>query len=227
VALQPLVSHLVRSRNGELRALLEAAVTRLASSNTLDLMALIAADDEPVALEAMRRAGDLKSPAAVAPLSQALDSNSETRRAAAIGALSQIGSPGSMQALERGLDDMDRDIRVAVVKACSDRQYRAIVPRLERAIKEHVLRDGSSMEKTVFFDAYAILGGDASVALLDNILTPRGMLARKEDPMTRATAAMALGKLGTERALEAVRRAATDKEIVVRSAVARALRSVR
>ncbi|HEY8311693.1 MAG TPA: HEAT repeat domain-containing protein, partial [Gemmatimonadaceae bacterium] len=174
VALQPLVSHLVRSRNGELRALLEAAVTRLASSNTLDLMALIAADDEPVALEAMRRAGDLKSPAAVAPLSQALDSNSETRRAAAIGALSQIGSPGSMQALERGLDDMDRDIRVAVVKACSDRQYRAIVPRLERAIKEHVLRDGSSMEKTVFFDAYAILGGDASVALLDNILTPRG-----------------------------------------------------
>jgi HEAT repeat protein len=50
------------------------------------------------------------------------------------------------------------------------------------------------------------------------------MLARKEDPMTRASAAMALGKLGTEQALDVLRRAAGDKEIVVRTAAARALR---
>lgn len=223
-ALLPLVAHLVRSRNGELRALLEDSVTRLASSNTVELMTLIESDDEPVSLEAMRRAGDLRSPVAVAPLARSLEGQSDTRRAAAVAALAQIGSPGSMQVLERALDDTDRDIRLAVVRACAERQYRPIVPRLERAIKDGTVRDGSSAEKTAFFDAYATLGGDASVPLLESILTPRGMLGRKEDPMTRASAAMALGKLGTERALDVVRKAAGDKEIIVRSAAARALR---
>jgi HEAT repeat protein len=110
------------------------------------------------------------------------------------------------------------------VSALADRRYRPVLPRLERAIKERVLRDGSSAEKTAFFDAYATLAGDASVTLLESILLPRGMLARKEDPMTRASAAMALGKLGTEQALDVLRRAAGDKEIVVRTAAARALR---
>lgn len=223
-ALTPLVAHLVRSHNGELRAILEDAVTRLASSNTVDLMALIGSDDEAVSLEAMRRAGGLKSPAAVAPLARVLDSPSETSRAAAVAALAQIGSPGALQVLERGLDDSDRDIRLFAVKACADLQYRPVIARLERAIKERLTRDGSSSEKTAFFDAYATLGGDASVPLLEGILLPRGMLSRKEDPMTRASAAMALGKLGTERALDAVRKALGDKEIVVRSAATRAMR---
>lgn len=224
VALNPLLSHLVRSRNGELRAILESAVARLASSHTVELMALIGTADEAVSLEAIRRAGDLRSPAAVAPLARCFDAASETTRAAAVAALAQIGSPGAMQALERGLDDSDRDIRVAVVKACAERQYRPVLPHLERTISDHMLRDGSSAEKTVFFDAYATLGGDASIPLLESILLPRGLLARKEDPLTRASAAMALGKLGSERALDALRKAAGDKEIVVRSAATRALR---
>jgi len=223
-ALTPLVSHLVRSRNSELRAILEEAVTRLASSNTLDLMALIGSDDEAVSLEAMRRAGDIRSPAAVAPLARVLDAPSETSRAAAVAALAQIGSPGAMQVLERGLDDSDRDIRLFVVKACAERQYRPVLARLERAIKDRLTRDGSSNEKNAFFEAYATLGGDGSVPLLESILVPRGLLARKEDPMTRASAAMALGKLGTERALDAVSKALGDKEIVVRSAATRAMR---
>lgn len=223
-ALHPLLSHLVRSRNGELRAILEDAVTRLASSNTVELMALIGSEDESVSLEAMRRAGDLRSPAAVAPLARILESPSETSRAAAVAALAQIASPGAMQALERGLDDTDRDIRLAVVKAFAERQYRPVIAHLERAIKEHLVRDGSSAEKTAFFDAYATLAGDASIPLLESILLPRGLLARREEPTTRAAAAMALGRLGSERALDAVRKAAGDKEIIVRSAASRALR---
>jgi HEAT repeat protein len=187
-------------------------------------MDLIDSPDEAVSLEAMRRAGDLQSPAAVAHLARVLESASDTSRAAAIAALARIGSPGAMQVLERGLDDDDRDIRLAVVNACAERQYRPVMVRLERAIKDRLIRDGSSAEKTAFFDAYATLGGDSAAPLLESILLPRGMLARKEDPMTRASAAMALGKLGSERALDALRKAAGDREIVVRSAAARALR---
>ena len=223
-ALQPLVTHLVRSHNPELRVLLEGAVTRLASSNTVDLMDLIESADEAVSLEAMRRAGDLKSPAAVTHLAHVLESGSDTSRAAAIAALAQIGSPGALQVLERGLDDEDRDIRLASVKACAELQYRPALSRLERAIKDRVMRDGTSAEKTTYFDAYAVIGGESALPLLESILLPRGMLARKEDSMTRASAAMALGKLGSERALDALRKAGSDKDIVVRSAAARALR---
>ncbi|MEO7103557.1 MAG: HEAT repeat domain-containing protein [Gemmatimonadaceae bacterium] len=223
-ALQPLVSHLVRSRNAGLRALVEEAVTRLAATDTEELMELIGSDDEPVSLEAMRRAGDLESPVAVPYLARALGSSSDTTRAAAIGALAEIGSPGAMQLLERSIEDDDRDIRLAALKACTERQYRPIMARLERALKDRLLRDGSSVEKSAFFDAYATLGGDSAIPLLENILLPKGLLARKEDPITRASAAMALGKLGSERALDLLRKAAGDKEIVVRSAAARALR---
>jgi hypothetical protein len=223
-SLQPLLSHLVRSHNGELRALLEGTVTRQASANTDELMVLIGSDDEAISLEAMRRAGDLGSLVAVAPLERALGATSDANRAAAVAALAQIGSPGAMQVLERALDDPDRDIRLAVVKACVERRYRPALAHLERAIRDHLLRDGSSMEKTAFFEAYATLGGDSSVPLLESIVLPRGVLARREDPMTRASAAMALGRLGTERALDVVRKAVADKEIVVRSAATRAIK---
>jgi hypothetical protein len=223
-ALLPLVSHLVRSRNAGLRALLEESVTRLASSNTTELLELIESDDEAVSLEAMRRAGDLESPAAVGHLAHALASQSETSRAAAISALAQIGSPGAMQVLERGIDDEDRDIRLSAAHACADRLYRLAVPRLERAIKGRLSRDGTSAEKNAFFDAYVTLAGEAAVPLLEGILLPRGLLARKEDPITRAGAATALGKLASGRALDVLRKAAGDKDIVVRSAAARALR---
>jgi HEAT repeat protein len=62
------------------------------------------------------------------------------------------------------------------------------------------------------------------VALLDGLLNGKGFLGRREDPEVRACAAMALGRVGTQGALDALRKASTDKEILVRNAVNRALR---
>ena len=79
-------------------------------------------------------------------------------------------------------------------------------------------------EKVAFFEAYASLAGDSCVAMLDGILNPRGFLAKKEDTHTRTCAAAALGKVGSTKALDALRKATTDKDIVVRNAASRALR---
>ncbi|MGI9090014.1 MAG: HEAT repeat domain-containing protein, partial [Gemmatimonadaceae bacterium] len=79
-------------------------------------------------------------------------------------------------------------------------------------------------ERTAFLEAYASLGGDAAVPFLESVLAPKGFLSRKEDPTTRASAAAALGKLRSPLALDALRRAAADKDVVVRTAVTRALR---
>ncbi|MGI9089621.1 MAG: HEAT repeat domain-containing protein, partial [Gemmatimonadaceae bacterium] len=186
-ALAPLVAHLVRTRNAELRPLLDAAASRLALTSTAELILLIDSADEMVALEAARRAGELRLVPAVAAIIRLLESsNVEVRRSAAA-ALADVGSPGSMQALERCLDDDDRTIRICAVLGLSRRSYGASLPRIARALRGSMLRDGSAPERTAFLEAYASLGGDAAVPFLESVLAPKGFLSRKEDPTTRAS----------------------------------------
>jgi HEAT repeat protein len=61
--------------------------------------------------------------------------------------------------------------------------------------------------------------------LCDGILNGKGFLGRREEPEIRACAAVALGRIGTARALESLRTASGEKDVVVRNAVTRALRS--
>jgi HEAT repeat protein len=64
------------------------------------------------------------------------------------------------------------------------------------------------------------------VRLAEMLESRGGFLKRKEDPETRACAAMALGKIGTAEAREILRGAAQDKEALVRNAVNKALREM-
>jgi HEAT repeat protein len=75
-----------------------------------------------------------------------------------------------------------------------------------------------------FFEGYGALCGDAGSPHLDNILNGKGFLGRREDPETRACAAMALGRVRSPRAIEALKKALDEKDVVVRSAVNRAMR---
>ena len=59
---------------------------------------------------------------------------------------------------------------------------------------------------------------------MDGLLNSRGLFGKKEDVELRACAAMALGRVGSEAAIATLRRAANEKEVLVRNAVNRALR---
>jgi HEAT repeat protein len=50
------------------------------------------------------------------------------------------------------------------------------------------------------------------------------LLGRREDPEMRAGAATALGKIGTPQAIESLRKSSSDANVIVRNAVARAIR---
>lgn len=223
-ALTPLLAHAARVREPQLRDLLDDAITRLAAANTAELARLIESADADVSLEAIRRAGDLRTPAAVAPIAQLIASGTVEQRRAAIGALGAIATPGAMQILERAIDDDDRALRLLAVEAVVAKQHRPAVPRIEKGIREWVTRIGTSAEKTAFFDAYVVLAGDTAVPTLDALLNKRDLLRRTEESSTRAAAALALGRLHSERALSALGKAASDKDVVVRTAVTRALR---
>jgi HEAT repeats len=223
-ALATVLQWTARIRNEKLRPLLEPAANRLAGANTAELVRLVQSPDPEVSSEAIRRAGSLKAQAAVLSLSKILVEPDSARRLLAAQALAEIGSPGALQALERTIEDTDRDVRIAAVRAMIAHTYRPVLTRLETVLKGRSRRDADLTEKMAFFEAYGALCGDGGVSQLDAMLNGKGFLGRREDSETRACAAIALGRIGSATALETLRKAAAEKDIVVRNAVTRALR---
>lgn len=223
-ALATIFAWLGRMQNARLRPLLEDAAGRLASTSTSELVRLIQVPERDVAAEAIRRAGALRTPAAVAPLGKVLGEKDRGLRLLAVQALAEIGSPGALQALERGVDDSDRDVRIAAVRALATRAYRPVLTKLDAAVKGKAIREADLTEKMAFFEGYGALCGDAGVSHLDGLLNGKGFLGRREEAEVRACAAMALGRIGTAGATEALRKAQGERDVVVRNAVNRALR---
>ena len=223
-ALETVLGWIARSNNTELRMLLELAATRLASANSGELIRLIGSDDEAVVLQAIRRAAALKSPAAVPALGKMLTVGEPEMRVAAVNALTEIGSPGAMQALERAIIDEDREVRIVAVRALAAKSVRSALPRIEAAIKGKDLREGNLTEKMAFFEAYGMLCGDAGIPLLDGLLHSKGFMGKRDDSEIRACAAIALGKIGSPKAMDSLNKAASEKDVIVRNAVSRAIR---
>ena len=223
-ALVTVLEWLSRLQNVRLRPLLEQAAARLASQNTGELVRLVGSLNQSVALEAIKRAGALRTPAAVAPIGKVLTDGEAPLRAAAVQALNEIGSPSAMQWLERAVEDADRDVRVAAVRALQAKVYRPALPRLDALVKSKGIREADLSEKMAVFEAYGTLCGEGGVAALDATLNGKSLFGRRDDTELRACAAVALGRIGSNSALESLRRSVNAKDVVVRNAVARALR---
>jgi hypothetical protein len=215
---------LKQAQKPELRTALERVAARMASVNSAEMMKLIGSSDVSVAIEAMRRAGELKTPAAVAPLSKVLQQPNVELRQAAAQTLSEIGSPGAMRLLETALNDDDRDVRIAAVRALGIRGHRAALPRVEAVVLGKSVKGADLTEKMAYFEAYGALARDAGIPPLDKILNGRSFIGRRATPELRACAARSLGIIGSASALECLRRATTDRDPMVRSAINRAMR---
>jgi len=224
-ALGTVFSWLGQAQNARLRPLLEGAADRLAASNTAELVRLIGSNDGIVVLEAIRRAGGMKAAAAVPSLSKVLTDPAREVRVAAVGALVEIGTPGAMQALEKALDDTERDVRVAAIRALAQKAYKPALSRVSQMVKAREIKDADRTERLALFELFGLLCGDGGVPYLDELLNGKGgLFGRREDPDMRACAAIALGKVGTPNAKGALQKALGEKEVIVRSAVGRALK---
>lgn len=215
---------LKQAQKPELRTALERVANRMASSNSAEMMKLIGSSDPSVAIEAMRRAGELKTAAAVAPLSKVLQQPNVMLRQTAAQTLSEIGSAGALRLLETALNDDDRDVRIAAVKAIGVRGHRAALPRVEEVVRGKTVKGADLTEKMAYFEAYGALARDAGIPPLNKLLNQRNFWGRRATPEIRACAARALGIIGSPNALEALRRATRDRDPMVRSAINRAMR---
>lgn len=223
-ALEPLVQWLGTAGASPARAAVERASLRLAGANLVELSRLLEHPETGVVKGALKIATQLATPATVPGLAKLLRSDDVRMRLEAVNALANVGSPGALQALERAIDDADREVRVAIYRTIATRKHSAALPRLLAVLRAKETRATDLGEKMALFEAFGTLCGDAGVPELDGILNSKGLLGAKEPPEFRACAARALGIIGTTAAFAALQKASDTKEVVVRSAVLRAMR---
>jgi HEAT repeat protein len=226
-ALGTLMAWLPKLHNQRVRILVQNSAERLAQAHAAEVLKALASDDPVVQLEMVRLAGRLKLAGAPDGMGPLLERGERELKLAVVEALTTIGSPSATRLLEKAIDDSERDVRITAVKFLGQRGHRNAFPRIEAAVLGNKLKDADLTEKMAFFEAYGALAGAAGIPPLEKLLVPKtGLLARKEDPETRACAAMALGKIRTPAAREVLQRVSQDKEALVRNAVSRALREV-
>jgi hypothetical protein len=224
-ALGTLMGWLPKLHNERVRMLVQTSAERLAQSHAPEVLKALGSTDAAVQLEMVRLAGRLKLPGAPDGMGPLLEGGDREIKLAVVEALTTIGSPNAIRLLEKAIDDSDRDVRIAAVKFLGQRGHRNAFPRIEAAVTGNKLRDADLTEKMTFFEAYGALAGAAGIPVLEKLLVSKGgLLARKEDPETRACAAMALGKIRTPAARDVLQKMTQDKEALVRNAVSRALR---
>jgi len=224
-ALETVLAWMPKLTNQRVVELLTSAAQRLAVAYPDEMSRVLGGRDEATVLQAVKLAGQLKLPPVAVALGALFDSSTAPVKVGAVEALAAIGTPGAMQQLERAVDDPDRDVRIAAVRVLAGRGHRSVLGRVEAAVDGKALRGADLTEKMAFFEAYGVLVGGAGVQRLAGmVLSAGGFLKRREDPETRACAAMALGKIGTPEARAVLEEAAKDKDALVRNAVNQALR---
>jgi len=226
-ALATLMGWLPKLSNERVRELVKTAAERLATTHAAEVLKALGSEDPTVQIEMVRLAGRLKLPGAPDGMGVLLERGDRELKLVVVEALTTIGSPNAVRLLEKAIDDSDRDVRIAAVKFLGQRGARNAFPRIEAAVLGNKLKDSDLTEKMTFFEAYGALAGTAGIPVLEKLLVPKtGLLARKEDPETRACAAMALGKIRAPAARDVLQKVSQDKEPLVRNAVSRALREV-
>lgn len=206
------------------RGVVERAVQRLAATHASAVARLLDHEHADVVRGAVRLVTQLATPAAVPGLTRLVRAPDAALRLEVVTALGTIASPSALQAVERGIDDDDRDVRIAALRVLAACAYTPALPRILNALLRKELRAAELTEKMTLFETFGVLCGDTGVPKLDALLNAQGMLGPKEPSDIRACAARALGLIGTPLANAALERAANAKDVVVRSAVVRALR---
>jgi len=226
-ALTTILEWLPKLSNERVQALLDASARRLCQAYPDQMVHALKGDDDDVLLGTVRIAGQLKLPPVVPGLGSLLQRGSVEVRHEVVEALASIGTPGAFKQLELAIGDEDRDVRINGVRHLAQAGHRGAFQRIEAALDGKGLKDADLTERTVFFEAFGTLAGEAGIATLQPMLVQKGFMKKKVDPEIRACAAMALGKIGTPAARELLESVAKDKDSLVRNAANKALRESR
>jgi len=225
-ALETVLVWVPRVANPTVRRLLEGAAERLAETSPPEVLRLLRLPDSEALPAVIALTGRLKLQAAVPGLGDTLGHPAAPVRLATVQALDAIGSPGAVAQIERALEDPDREVRLLAVQILGARGYKGALRHLEPVVQGRAERPLDLTERMRVFEAYAQIAGPPALPALAALLSPGGLFRRKEPAEVRACAALAIGRLHTPEARELLLRHRDDKDLVVRTAVGRALREL-
>jgi hypothetical protein len=225
-ALGPIVGYLPSLQNAHMRELLEAAADRLAANHPAEVLRLLRDPGQEALREIVGMCGRLKLQGAVPGLGELVTHADPAMRLGAVQSLADIGSVGALAAMERGVDDDDRAVRLAAVRALGARGYRNVLRRVEPVVLGKATREIDLTEKMAYFEAFGAIAGPGAVPTLQNMLLSKTLLGYRATPETRACAATALGRIRSPESRAVLQKATDDKDLVVRNAVSRALRGM-
>ena len=198
---------------------------RLAGANTAELVRLIQSPDRDVSLEAIRRAGSLKAQAAVLPLSQG------AQRAGRRAPPARGAGAGRDRIAGRAAGARARASRTPTAKCASRprarmsaRAHRPALARLEAAVKGKASAMPTSPRRWRSSRRTARSCGDAGVALLRRDAQWQGISRPARGPEIAPARRSRSAASARHAAIEALRKAGGEKDVVVRNAVTRALR---
>lgn len=122
------------------------------------------------------------------------------------------------------LDDPDVEVRCSAARLMARLNYVLAAEPLRETIVHRRFRKASEAEFRAFVDAYATLAGAKATAALEELLWGRDFWWHRRRPTAlRAAAAKALATVGGRRALKVCRKAARDRDPVVRAVAQRSL----
>ncbi len=208
----------------ELQEVLREAVAGIAQRNRKGLVRFLQSDDPIVLSGALFLAGRMKVKEAAPYLTDLLYHVAPEVRKAAVQSVLDLQATTLASALQETLLDPEAEVRVAAARALEALRYRGAGPRFREILQSKEIRSADLTEQIAMFEAYGAVEDPQAVSFLGKYLNGKGFLGRREPSEIRACAALALGKVGTPEAKEALRKAVTDDDPVVRNAVGRALR---
>ncbi len=208
-----------------IQALLEDALIKLAIAHSKVLTDALESRSREVVQIAVGFARTLALPEVVPPLGRLLEGPDKDLRAEVVHVLEVIGSDAAMEELAKAIDDPNRAIRLAAIRALVGCNYTQALPQVEAKVTDKEFKNADLTEKKAYLEAYGVFAGPLGIATLSEMLLPKGFMKRREDSQIRACAAMGLGKIGTPEATAVLEQAANDKDPLVRNAVNQAMRS--
>lgn len=223
-ALEPFLSAAETEDDPKVKKVLRESVHELGERHPGRVVALMDGDAPLVVAGAARLAAAVGVEGAASRLRRLLQHDDPHVRLAAVDAAVSLRASSAASALVEALDDPDRNVRVAAARALGTLAYSPAASRFRELLTGKEMREADVSEMIAFFESYGELSDPEAVPLLDKLLNGKSFLGRREPEDIRAAAALALGRLETPEARQALNRAREQEEPVVRSAVNRALR---
>lgn len=213
----------LETESRELERVLGKAVQAIARRNAQAVIDLLGSSDPEVLAAAARIVGQQKIETAAGALRNLLYNSDVNVRAAAVEAVGALHVSTLMGPLIETLLDPDPQVRIAAARVLGAAGYQAAASRFREILDSKEIRQAERPEKIAFFESYGRLRDPKAVPILDGYLNGKGFLGRRESNEIRASAALGLGRMGTDAARAALSKAQRDDDAVVRSAVTRAL----